>query len=76
MRMALDFMVYLGVVTLFNVVVGQDEDGALSKVEIVFTIYITVRMIFLEVTTVLWAAVCCCAVFRLRVLLILFVHTV
>lgn len=51
MRMALDFVVYLGVVTLFNVVVGQEDNGALTNVEIAFTIYIAVRTMYFAITT-------------------------
>lgn len=45
MRMAWDFMVYLGVVALFNAVIIQEDTDALTPNEIFFTIYITVRLI-------------------------------
>lgn len=44
MRMVLDFLVYLKVVALFNIIVDQEDETSLTPVEIVFATYLTVRL--------------------------------
>lgn len=43
MRMVLDFLVYLVVVTLFNLVVAEKAETPYTPVDTVFATYITVR---------------------------------
>lgn len=46
MRMALDFIVYLRVVVLFNSIIAEGKIDTVTPIELFFTSYITVRLIF------------------------------